>query len=461
MDRQKQTDAAGGNKWRRAVAKNSYRKIFSKPKVAKHPVPSPKTVVKAPKILKKPTRPLSKQKSELFNALLQPLPVSPADESEKTPIETEPEPPLVPEPTTQVSEDITVKRVSRSPIKKRERVVTYQKPVRDATPSTEPTVPETGSKKASDWIFNSDDETGETDTGRDKSCSVSACQPHLPSVADLPTASTPAEKLVRAKRRLTALNLKPADNKKQWGPRKRDTSYLDELRKQELAEERRLRQQQMYERLHSKKRIKDTDEEDDDLGPNFDDYSFLAKYCIFNRSNLEMYRHAFNAVDDADSGHLSGPDAMLALRVINNKLTTSEEQYIYRILELVGYKITDGADFKLFSVLAALSQRISSLDNWMKNFIGQVDFGILEMKTFMCKTLWECNVDEETNKIPLPQLLIDLRAGGVSFQHECEIRDKLSHLSALDLLDFLTYVPLFIMIHESVVDNPLDDSRDK
>ena len=27
--------------------------------------------------------------------------------------------------------------------------------------------------------------------------------------------------------------------------------------------------------------------------------SFLAKYCIFNRSNLEMYRHAFNAVSIA------------------------------------------------------------------------------------------------------------------------------------------------------------------
>ena len=77
------------------------------------------------------------------------------------------------------------------------------------------------------------------------------------------------------------------------------------------------------------------------------------------------------------------------------------------------------------------------------------------------QTLWECNVDPDTNKISLDQLCVDLRAGGVSLEHEFEVRQKLSHLDALDLLDFLTYVPLFIMIHESVVENPLDDTREK
>ena len=75
--------------------------------------------------------------------------------------------------------------------------------------------------------------------------------------------------------------------------------------------------------------------------------------------------------------------------------------------------------------------------------------------------LWEVNVDPETMKISIDQLCIELRAGGVSYEHECEVREKLSHLVSLDLLDFLTYVPLFIMIHESVVNNPLDDTRNK
>lgn len=79
----------------------------------------------------------------------------------------------------------------------------------------------------------------------------------------------------------------------------------------------------------------------------------------------------------------------------------------------------------------------------------------------LLQKLWECNVDKSINKISLDQLCIELRAGGISLKHELEVRDKLRHLRALDLLDFLTYIPLFIMIHMSVVNNPLSDSRDK
>lgn len=77
------------------------------------------------------------------------------------------------------------------------------------------------------------------------------------------------------------------------------------------------------------------------------------------------------------------------------------------------------------------------------------------------QTLWEANVDAATKKLPIDNLCVELRAGGVGAVHEQEVRDKLGHLVALDLLDFLTYMPLFIMLHQSVIANPLDDSRDK
>lgn len=128
---------------------------------------------------------------------------------------------------------------------------------------------------------------------------------------------------------------------------------------------------------------------------------------------------------------------------------------------MTGYKITDGADFKLFAILAALSQKITALEDWMKTLMASIDFKFLEMKLFMCKSLWECNVDPETNSIPLNQLCVELRAGGVRYEHELEVREKLKHLKELDLLTFLAYIPLFIMLHESIVDNPLDDNRTK
>ena len=79
----------------------------------------------------------------------------------------------------------------------------------------------------------------------------------------------------------------------------------------------------------------------------------------------------------------------------------------------------------------------------------------------LLQMLWECNVDPYINKIPLDQLCVELRAGGVANENITEVREKLGHLKALDLLDFMTYIPLFIMIHESVVHNPFDNVQDK
>ncbi|CAI9735968.1 Hypothetical predicted protein [Octopus vulgaris] len=166
-----------------------------------------------------------------------------------------------------------------------------------------------------------------------------------------------------------------------------------------------------------------------------------------------------NPAGDADKkGWLTTEEMLLGLRSINSQLTAPKEEYLCRIIEMTGYSIEDGADFQLFAILAALSNRITSLDDWMKNIVDRFDYQLLDMKTFKCKTLWECNVDPDTHKISLDQLCVDLKAGGVSLSHEEEVRSKLQHLNALDLLDFLTYVPLFIMVHNSVVDNPLDST---
>ncbi|XP_050392115.2 uncharacterized protein LOC126810848 [Patella vulgata] len=284
--------------------------------------------------------------------------------------------------------------------------------------------------------------------------------PQAPDIPDVP--DVPDDKKKPLKSMVVNKHLMPVENKSaRWGMKKIDSSYGDEQRKAELAERRRKRQMEMYEKLKLRKSTKGITDEDDKDGASFDDYDFLAKYCIFDKINRNIIQHVFDTVDEKKCGWLDCTETMVALRSINNKLTYTEEEYLYRVIEMTGYKVTHGADFKLFSILAALSTKISSLDSWMKNILGNMDFKTLEMKLFMCKTLWECNVDKETTTIPLEQLMIELRAGGVSFEHECQVRQKLSHLKELDLCDFLTYVPLFIMIHESVVSNPLDDSRQK
>ncbi|CAH1799833.1 unnamed protein product [Owenia fusiformis] len=285
--------------------------------------------------------------------------------------------------------------------------------------------------------------------------------PKLPSPPKTPTPppKTPAESPALPKIVISLKNL--------WGPKQKDRSYWDELRRMREAEERR-KQLLIRQRLNRRRPgdvmdLSGGPEIQEELEMPEDPDGWLAKYCIFNRDDLEMFKCAFEAVDENNTGYLDGFDISIAIRGVNPKLTGFEEEYIYRILEMVGYNIEmgSGADFKLFAVMAAMSQRIAALDDWMRGLIGKINFKSLEHKMYMCKTLWECNVDHDTNRISIDQLCVELRAGGVSLKHEHEVREKLGHLKSLDLMDFLTYMPLFLMIHKSVTANPLDDSRIK
>lgn len=71
--------------------------------------------------------------------------------------------------------------------------------------------------------------------------------------------------------------------------------------------------------------------------------------------------------------------------------------------------------------------------------------------------LW--NIDSQSCSFTVDQFLVELKAGGISEEHEAAVQRELKHIKKLDVLDFLTYLPLFVLIHNSVIANPLDDSR--
>ena len=77
---------------------------------------------------------------------------------------------------------------------------------------------------------------------------------------------------------------------------------------------------------------------------------WLAKYCILKKEQLDLYRHAFDAVgrrwclsdfqfplmlvfqiDEDKLGRLSCVETMLALRATNTNLSDNEEEYLYRV----------------------------------------------------------------------------------------------------------------------------------
>ncbi|KAG7320533.1 hypothetical protein KOW79_016386 [Hemibagrus wyckioides] len=200
----------------------------------------------------------------------------------------------------------------------------------------------------------------------------------------------------------------------------------------------------------------------------FEDFDFLAKYCIISPEKLAAYRRAFEAVDSDGDGYLSCFQVLLALKeIIPPELLTEEEEiYVYRILELVDFSVTEGlTDLRLFAVVASLAQKIATLDDFMRSLISKLDFKSLEMKLYKAKQLFLFLLEGQSEgseapqgRISAEQLLVELKAGGIREEHEEEVRRELRSLRSLDLLDFLAHLPLFILIHNSVIANPLDDS---
>ncbi|XP_059182378.1 uncharacterized protein LOC131961126 [Centropristis striata] len=200
---------------------------------------------------------------------------------------------------------------------------------------------------------------------------------------------------------------------------------------------------------------------------NFEDFDFLAKYCIFSQEKLAEYKRAFEAEDEDGDGYISCLQVLLALKnIIPPELLSDEEEiYVYRILEMVDFRVTDGlVDLRLFAVIASLAQKIATMDEFMRSLITDMDFRSLEVRLFKAKQLFLFLLEEQRGDagaqrgfISAEQLLLELKAGGIHLEQEAAVRLELQHIPPLDLLDFLAYLPLFMLIHKSVIANPLDD----
>ncbi|XP_054862585.1 uncharacterized protein LOC118469314 [Amphiprion ocellaris] len=201
---------------------------------------------------------------------------------------------------------------------------------------------------------------------------------------------------------------------------------------------------------------------------NFEDFDFLAKYCIFSQEKLAEYKRAFEAEDSDYDGYISCLQVLLALKTITppELLSDEEEIYVYRILEMVDFRVTDGlVDLRLFAVIASLAQKIASMDEFMRSLITNMDFRSLEVRLFKAKQLFLFLLEEQRGDagaqqgfISAEQLLLELKAGGIHLEQEAAVRLELQHVPPLDLLDFLAYLPLFMLIHKAVISNPLNDS---
>jgi len=241
-------------------------------------------------------------------------------------------------------------------------------------------------------------------------------------------------------------------------PRRRraqtDDSIRSELLRQQVAEDRRRKLAAAMGKPKREVQVQGPAYDRRGVHSELDD--FLTKYCIISEGQANYYHRIFKTFDEDNDGFLFPEDVLEALESVNsNLLSDSHISYIYRVLELCDCSLDAGADFKLFSVVAAFSQRVAVLDEFAKILISKLDFRELDFKLQRAKRLFLCYVDEAKRTISLEELMLGLTAGGLTAEQKEQTLKVLGKTTALDFLDFLTYIPLFIHIHDHILQDPL------
>ena len=101
-------------------------------------------------------------------------------------------------------------------------------------------------------------------------------EPPLPDPDAIRTESAKSDR--HSKRRTSLLTPGQLKVQKKFGKPVRDTSYADELRREQEAERRRQKQMEMLEKMKNRKQTADGHEDDDEHGHNFEDCKF-EYYC--------------------------------------------------------------------------------------------------------------------------------------------------------------------------------------
>jgi len=335
-----------------------------------------------------------------------------------------------------------------------------------------PTLPLSVNKVKKDWIFEDGDQgdDGSLTPQSDKSDSDMSFDIHPRSPSPEPTQDDGPEvneDVNEDNESETKLSIKL--ERKKFGKAKIDTRFRDEQERQRLAEERKKKAMKM--RL-ARAQLKNAKLSEHDLvadgKSDLSDSDWLSQYCIFVRGSTEIYRSVFEALlgstgeSPPGSQNLTMTETLMALNQVNRELKNTEQQYIVRLCELLGYDVSQGCDFKHFSLIAALSHRITSLDDFMRRMYRSLDTRLMDINITFCQRLWKACLDADTNLMSKDRLMLELKAGGISQCHEDYVKKTLTGEGMnLDFLDFLTYIPLFLLIHHSVVSNPFNDSRVK
>ncbi|GFO14405.1 hypothetical protein PoB_004091000 [Plakobranchus ocellatus] len=145
-----------------------------------------------------------------------------------------------------------------------------------------------------------------------------------------------------------------------------------------------------------------------------------------------------------------------------NHITEKQLEYVLKVL-----KIDDATQvtFRMFAVISALCERVTQMDPWSKHLLEICDLLDIERKMTLYKAMFYTNVnsDRDANFIKADSLKIELIAGGLNWKQQEFIMEKLqpNYFNEISFLDYICYIPLFLSMHDNIVDNPLNMANNK
>lgn len=194
------------------------------------------------------------------------------------------------------------------------------------------------------------------------------------------------------------------------------------------------------------------------------DIDFVSHYRLVDPNKIEGYARAFVVEDDNMDQVLSYQESRTALNGISTiqQMTAKQLEYVLKVLNLDD---ATQVTFRMFAVISALCERVTSMDSICKHLLEICDLLDIQRKMGLYKAMFYCNVesDRTSNFIKADSLRIELIAGGLNWKQQEHVMARLhpNVYNEISFLDYLVYVPLFLSMHDNIVDNPLDMSDQK
>lgn len=179
----------------------------------------------------------------------------------------------------------------------------------------------------------------------------------------------------------------------------------------------------------------------------------------FRRQQSELY----NRLHPEPDFEMNMDEVPEALQAVNNNLLTEKEVFfLYNVLNLPA---RSSLNFRLFTIVAALSEKVTQLDPVVRKLINNSDYNALDIKMERCRELFQLIEDDEhmpKGGASADRLAVELIAGGLTPEHTNFVLKKFNRegRGVVDFLDFVTYVPLFVLIHKRIVSDPLREELD-